>query len=321
MKRIDVILPFHRDDSHLRNAVNSVIESSNVNLRLILIDDRLNQDSRVSLDIGTGTSVRFAHTQGGQGYGAALKVGSEFIDSEFVALMNSDDLVHQDRFRIQQDSIAGFDLNFTSLVRQNSRGRYSKSITGDLNFGEFDSSFLFLGAYGANASWFMTREWWSENAFFDDKAALDWRIALSSFRASKVKYLHKPLYFYKRHKLQSTSSSTTPAQFDVIYEKWADVHDATFGGRPSRNVFDLLATPWIKTTCQSWPDLCSWIDNFQSNSNAVSLGVSLQASHLLRRRLALMSLRNFSNFREMPTDFRKFLPHETWKVVKDLIVR
>jgi glycosyltransferase involved in cell wall biosynthesis len=321
MKRIDVILPFHRDDLHLRRAINSVIQSTNVNLRLILIDDRLNQDSKISLEITKGISVAFAHTKGGQGYGAALKKGSEFIDSDFVALMNSDDLVHHERFRIQQESIAGYDLNFTSLIRQNARGQYSKSITGELSYGEFDTSFLFLGAYGANASWFMTREWWFENSFFDDQAALDWRIALSSFQHSRVKYLHKPLYFYTRHKMQSTSRSTTPAQFDVIYEKWAEMHDATLGGRPSRNIFDLIATPWITTKCNSWPELSSWIENFQSNSQSLSSGVSMQASHLLRRRLALMGLRNFSNFLEMPTSYKKFLPCETWKITKDLVAR
>lgn len=321
MKRIDVILPFHRDDLHLRRAINSVIQSTNVNLRLILVDDRLNQDSKISLEIGEGTSIRFAHTQGGQGYGAALKKGTEFIDSDFVALMNSDDHVHHERFRIQQESIAGYDLNFTSLIRQNSRGQYSKSIAGELSHGEFDSSFLFLGAYGANASWFMTREWWFENAFFDDKAALDWRIALSAFQNSRVKYLQRPLYFYTRHKLQSTSRATTPAQFDVIYEKWAEVHDATLEGRPSRNIFDLVATPWIKTKCDSWPELSSWIENFQAHSKSLSPVVSMQASHLLRRRLALMGLRNFSNFREMPTEYKKFLPYESWKITKDLIAR
>ena len=95
---VDVILPFNKLDDYLLPAIKSVFASLGVQVRLILVDDRL--DSSDSIPDLPGQNIVILRTAE-RGYGNAISVGLREVSSEFFALMNADDLVHPNRLNHQ----------------------------------------------------------------------------------------------------------------------------------------------------------------------------------------------------------------------------
>ena len=112
--KLDVLLPFHRIDKYFYEALNS-LKKSTVPLRVIMINDSVNQNFRLNLHSTTNLWLTYCNTGGNIGYGNALKIGTNYIENPFVALMNSDDLIHPDRFKKQLEIINEFDIVISNL--------------------------------------------------------------------------------------------------------------------------------------------------------------------------------------------------------------
>jgi hypothetical protein len=243
--KVDVLLPFHIDNLYLYECLSSLESSNGVSIRLLLIDDRENQSSEIDLKGRVFKDLLYLKTAGGLGYGRSLELGSSYIESDHVALMNSDDIIHPDKFLKQISMLDKSELSITKMCRIDSRGRKIPSISGDIHSKNYDPLFLILGAYGANATWCMRREWWEKNAIFDSNECLDWRIALKSFGKSKISYTEEPLYFYRKHSLQVTSNrSISPEKMSIVYEFWSAFTENYGLPEVSYSVFNLIATPW-----------------------------------------------------------------------------
>jgi hypothetical protein len=243
--KIDVLLPFHIDNLYLHECLSSLESSNGVSIRLLLIDDRKNQSSDIDIKGRVFKDLLYLKTGGGIGYGRSLQLGSAFIESDQVALMNSDDIIQPDRFLKQISMLEDSELSIAKMIRIDARGRKIPSITGEIHSKNYDPLFLILGAYGANASWCMRREWWTKNAIFDSNECLDWRIALSSFVESRISYTEEPLYFYRKHSSQVTSNrSISREKMSTVYKSWSAFSKSYNLPEVSYSVFNLVATPW-----------------------------------------------------------------------------
>ena len=101
---VDVLMPFHRLDEFLHEAVFSVLKSEKISLRLILLDNRADKSQLFPLNLfesrleATGHSIELVVVEAPNTYADALNLGILKAEADFVALMNSDDLVASDRF-------------------------------------------------------------------------------------------------------------------------------------------------------------------------------------------------------------------------------
>jgi hypothetical protein len=261
---LDILFPFHRVDKFLAEAIESVNLSNSVNFNLIAIDDRPNQDKDISYLFKSVKNSKILHTSGGLGYGLSLKLGSEVVEAPYTALFNSDDLIDPLRFRKQLSALENSDLSITSLKRINEKGRKSISYSGSITSSRYDPLFLLFGSYGANASWCMHSEWWKKNAFFDSQECLDWRIAMTSFRATNISYLNEPLYFYRKHRSQITANKKIDSSLmDPVYSKWEEFASSSNIKNSSRNIFDLLATPWLFANQAKFSEIDIWVSQIE----------------------------------------------------------
>lgn len=203
MQTVDVILPFHRDDLFLRIAINSVLGSREVNVRLILIDDRPHPTPIFDLD------PHISLQTGGVGYAKALNSALPLLNSDYVALMNSDDWSSPDRFIKQIGAIERSGKDFAICALKKFKGsRIAPALMGEQQGDVYDPRVLLLGAYGANATWLSTRRAWIENVKFDESDISDW---LSSFKIlPKVSpvFVNEYLYWYRQHDKQTTNSES-----------------------------------------------------------------------------------------------------------------
>jgi len=291
---LDVLLPFHRVDGYLYDAINSLQQSTGTGIRLILIDDRADrsQDINGLTKILKNTCV--IETQGGCGYGEALRVGTTGIESDSVALFNSDDLVSKYRFSKQVKALESSEICITNLRRISASGSKTSSITGSLRSPSYDPIFLLFGSYGANATWCMRSEWWLKNAFFDAAESLDWRIGLEKLPSANFSYLDEPLYFYRKHKDQITASKRVePAKLDPIYSAWCTYLDLLGITSKERGVFDLMAMPWLSHSRVQIEEVKIFISEMGAITTFKPTEVKIQIKKLVQRRM-LLALRSLS---------------------------
>ena len=256
---LDVLMPFHREDTYLDEAIASLGSATGVKFRVIFIDDRVGRKKNVLKKFNEIKNYELLKTQGGEGYGEALRLGTAAIQSEVVALFNSDDLMHPERFKQQILCLEKSELCITRMMRIDSRGRKSRSLLGDIRSNSYNSKFLLLGSYGANASWCMRKDWWIKNSFFDSQECLDWRIALKSFDKTSISYISEPMYFYRKHRNQVTANRHIDrSRFDKVYNSWLEF--ALRCGLPesTREIFEVMALPWAGSYKSKYEQQCEW---------------------------------------------------------------
>lgn len=204
---LSVLLPFHRADEYLNLAVESCLKTTGCRIEIVLIDTRNLKEPELHFNNHTSHLLRTVDAPNADYY-SALKVGLDSSNSQYLALMNSDDLVASSRFKIQLEELKRSKSNLCIAEMQKFSKDTSKSlpsILGTFVVNDYSSEFLLLGSYGANATWLFEREWAITNDVFlncGDKS--DWKSALRNFSKTKIVSLSDELYYYRLHKLQTT---------------------------------------------------------------------------------------------------------------------
>ena len=288
---IDVLLPFHQENSYLYEAIDSVMSSKSVDIRLILIDDRAKEQqlSLQEFDL-KGQQTTRVHTAGLAGYANALKTGLEISDSSYIALMNSDDLVSPDRFQKQMESLGDGDISICGIQRMRSDGRLSTSIIGAPKMECYQASLLTLGSYGANATWLATRDWWKTYFFSDTHACLDWRIALNSFSSSKIGVNSENLYFYRRHGSQISQLPIPKDDLELIFESWKSLLPGKY---QDFDFFMFLAVPFMKHKFNNLKTVLMLAEDFVNDIE--KFGIDESNRFLIQRRFLLALRQNHTS--------------------------
>jgi hypothetical protein len=290
---IDVLLPFHRNDGLVQDAIDSVLK--NQGCRVILIDDR-RKFERTRVKIPNNNRIELIETTGKIGYGKALELGSKLIQNDFIALMNSDDLVSPDKFKKQMNSLENKLISITGMNKTNLRGQTKTSILGPKEINVYDPIFLMFGAYGANATWMMRKEWFEQNFFFDSKDCLDWRIAMRNFKCEEIAYVKENLYIYRQHLNQVTKNRVSENSCDEVITEWLALCNR-YGLKIANNqIFTFLAAPWLNKKSLKLSDLGTLFEDLKIITNKqISSEVRQLLNEILSRRVILQNLKNFPN--------------------------
>jgi len=293
---IDVLLPFHRSDSYFDDALQSLVSSNGVKLRIVLIDDTPQQNFTPKISLSNNFKIEIVRTGGGCGYGQALKLGSEIIESSAVGLFNSDDLVHPDRFKRQLVALERSDLSITGMQRISARGHRFSSLSGEIHSKRYDPLYLLLGSYGANATWLMHSSWWKNNSFFDDEECLDWRIGLKTFLKTNIDWNPEKLYLYRRHARQVTSIKKMPEEgLNSVFLEWENVAKENGLANSSRNIFDMVAVPWLKKKFTDTNEIKDWSLQLLENARGKGPDIYENTLELVRRRYLRLALATSGN--------------------------
>jgi hypothetical protein len=317
---LEVLLPFHRVDSYFIEAIESLNRSKGVSFRLILIDDRIDRKINVSPILKSTKNVVLVETEGGIGYGKSLELGTNEASADVLALFNSDDLICEDRFYKQIKSLENADISITKIQRILQNGQKSMSKSGAIQISQYSPIYLLFGSYGADATWCMKREWWTKNAFFDNKECLDWRIALSSFSHSKISFIPEPLYYYRKHSMQSSSESNHDnLNMNNVYIAWKNLSSNL--GIPNSNkfIFDFFATPWLNYNNEVCKDIFQWANIIREITRGTDKEIEKQINSFINRRFLIRTLNSNSNFNGKIKTF-KASNFESLYVISDLMI-
>jgi glycosyltransferase involved in cell wall biosynthesis len=204
---LDILLPAHVHNRFLDEAIESCLREISDTVRIILIDTTGNSSLR---EFGNRNQIMHLNLPNASDM-EALAFGLKHTEAEFVALMNSDDLISELRFKVQVKVLETkhADLVFAKIVKfQGTPDKVLPSLLGNLEPSMFVDSSLLLGSYGADASWVFRRSWAIENNLFaDSRDESDWQLAMRTFPTSRIVGVDLPLYFYRMHSNQVTRKS------------------------------------------------------------------------------------------------------------------
>lgn len=251
---VDVILPFHRIDSFLLDAIDSVMKSADIDVHIFLVRDDANgvydyQSLNKLLNHLEENQYNFTLVSNRKGgYANAFEVCRLELTAPYVALMNSDDLVSKDRFSIQRRVLVESEAQICVARLIKFRGQienYVPFMTGDIGWLGFSVRTLLCGPYGADATWFMCRNTFLEHFYMDPSIrAGDWMLALELSSSITFVFASEAKYFYRVHTQQVTAQKIQHRSvFDEIYSQWVTTNRSL--GLPHLEVSDaaLIASP------------------------------------------------------------------------------
>jgi hypothetical protein len=291
----------------LFEALDSIDRSKKIKPHIILIDDRKSKVTCLQLKSKLKSLSRSDFTflkNFNHGYGNAINLGLTKVKNPWVALMNSDDLVSENRFyeqilAIEETKLDGAICKLTKFKKF--KFIRIPSILGKISIENYNSSYLLIGAYGADATLVLKTEKFIALKFSDAELCADWITAFSSYSELRLAGVSSAEYFYRIHSRQSSNLKITSNAIltKKIYDGWSELN--TYLGLPSVGFdeFVFIAAPWLRTK-ESHPSrekFLAWFAEYlQMNHESQDLKTLRQAQ---KRRLLILDyhMKNYSNLR------------------------
>ena len=99
MIKVSVIIPVYNGAKFIKNAIDSVIDQTNQNFEIIVIDDG-STDNTPNILKGYGDKIRY-NTQENKGQAHAINQGLEMSEGEYIAYLDSDDMYYPEKLEEQ----------------------------------------------------------------------------------------------------------------------------------------------------------------------------------------------------------------------------
>ena len=259
LPKVDLILPFHRNDDFLMLAIDSLYSTEGVRLRVILVDDRAH--SEVDYPSVKLNNLEYVKTSGREGYGKAIQAGLKLVKSEYLAFMDSDDVSDINRIRLQIEDLKSkkADISTCKMIKIDSAGRrifdYLEEIQEPVN----QNLPLLFGSYGANSTWVIPYDSLGKFNFYRSETAFDWAVALASVKNINQSHLNLPLYKYRQHKNQMTQvDGYMEGVLVEIYPLWRELNNAC--GLPTLEERDFVKLNSPYGLVRVTPESAAWVE-------------------------------------------------------------
>jgi glycosyltransferase involved in cell wall biosynthesis len=212
-EKISVIIPAFNRGRYIRQTVDSVLNQSYPNLELIVVDDGSSDGTRAILE-QFGNRIRLLEHDGRQnrGQSASINLGLRHADGEYVAILDSDDYWEPDKLEVQagylkQHPDVGLVYCNGTAVNENGEFLYDIYRPGHTESNRPENILLDCYFLVPNNS-LIRMDVLRQAGEFDEKlrAAQDHDMAIRIAEITRIAYLDKCVFHYRRHE-QSISKS------------------------------------------------------------------------------------------------------------------
>ena len=222
---VDVIIPFHRVDEFLNQAINSARSSQGVRVRVIAVNDSGQPVDKTRLGLHeTDTLVNSKS----KGYLSALSTGFEACQAEYIAFLDSDDLQDSNRLFEQISRMEKENSDISSCTIRKFSGalksNFIKPLLGSMPTFADERPKLSLGAYGADSTLVIKNALVKENAklhadFPYQLADYGWMLLLLT-KGAKYVHVDEVNYYYRLHKNQISRSASLIIEWKIVHPVW-----------------------------------------------------------------------------------------------------
>jgi hypothetical protein len=237
---IDVVVNFVDEFGQVGKAIKSLRKSRGVQVRILVIDDSGKDNSEFFSRLLNSDDLYKRSNR--CGYINGLKLAKAFIESEFVGILNSDDISDKERLINQVTKLTtGLDVCVGRIVKFKWIPWFRlPSVSRSQNNGRYCPHLIYLGPLSTDASWVMRRE--TYGILFESKFNSDWGIALDNFNKLRVGIDLKSKYYYRQHSKQITRDS--PLLFTSECEFIQKSLTKNFNLKVEKSFIVALATSW-----------------------------------------------------------------------------
>ena len=99
--KISVIMPVYNAEKYIKDAINSILNQTEKDFELILIDDCALDSSMDIINRCNDSRIRIIKNQKNEGIAFSRNRGIDVARGKYIALMDDDDIAPMDRFRIE----------------------------------------------------------------------------------------------------------------------------------------------------------------------------------------------------------------------------
>jgi glycosyltransferase involved in cell wall biosynthesis len=205
MNKLTVIMPVYNGERFLKESIDSVLSQTFTDFQLIIIDDGSKDNSLSIIDpfIKNDSRVILIENNVNLGVAKTRNMGLDIVQTQYLAWMDCDDILHKDRFKEQ---VAYLDKNphvsiCGSWMKRFEHGK-EEICKSPLKHGEIAGLLLFKPAIWNATTMFRTFDIKNNGLKFNDSLPIaeDYDFYLRASFTLKLANIPKPLYFYRRTK-------------------------------------------------------------------------------------------------------------------------
>ncbi|MCI5160425.1 MAG: glycosyltransferase [Candidatus Electrothrix sp. AX5] len=206
LPKISVIIPLYNRGNFIAQTIQSVLNQTYPNIELIVVDDGSTDNSRNVLKQFEG-KIRILEHPGrvNKGQSAAINLGIKSSESKYVAILDSDDLFAPEKIQLQVEYLEKnphVGLVYGNGYAINEQGKKIYPIYKDGHRENSAPERVLMDCYFLlpNNS-LIRRKVLDEVGDFDEslRSAQDHDMAIRVAEVTKLAYLKKELFYYRRH--------------------------------------------------------------------------------------------------------------------------
>ena len=237
MTTIAVVVPSYQHARWIGEAVESALSQSRPPDEVVVVDDG-STDGTLEVLAGFGSRIRVLRAAR-KGVGAVYNMGFEATSSDLVAFLESDDVLEPRYLEETEDFLEGnrvFGWVSTARLLIDGEGRPTGEISRRRyleNGCEFTFEGFLSGELGASSTPVVRRIALKDVGLWSpDSYAADTDMALRFSLAHRMGYLDRPLYRYRRHGKNASTSLLESVRLNVpILERLLDPPHPALAGR------------------------------------------------------------------------------------------
>lgn len=283
MPEISVIVPVYDVEAFLPQCVASLLAQTFADFELILVDDGSPDGCGALCDqfARQDGRVRALHQPNG-GLSSARNAGLDAAAGQYIAFVDSDDLVHPDYLRLLRAALqkTGADMAICGVedVLENGQSQTPPALTRPSQGGTFAGQALLAEFYGPCSTYYTVAwnklykaELWRELRYPQGRIHEDDAVAHQLFWASgAVACLAAPLYRYRLRQGSICHTGFSPARFDGVealaqrffffaaHNARRNLQDSAFAAAWQRYLYlcgELAQQPaWPQPVLERWAD-------------------------------------------------------------------
>lgn len=206
LPKVSVIIPCYNRGTFIAETIESVLNQSYQNIELVVVDDGCTDNSREVLE-QYGERIRILDHPGrvNKGQSAALNLGLESCDGEYIAILDSDDLFAPEKIEVQVNFLqehTQFGLVYSNGMNINSEGKQTYAIFPPTHRSPVGPAEVLMDCFINLPSNALVRKSVFDIAGgFDEslRAAQDHDMVVRLLEIAPAGYLDKCLWSYRRH--------------------------------------------------------------------------------------------------------------------------
>jgi len=224
LPQVDIVIPFHKVDKYLYEAIRSASESKGIVPHVILVNDSGQSPIFERLQISIDMTILETKERG---YANALNTALPHLKSRYLAFLDSDDLQDSQRIfkQIQSLEFSQADISICGIRKFSDKKHKLRSKLNSKSVAKFDPFIHLISFMYTNSTWVIDLEKfkyiieWNKTV---DHTLCDWLFFQQNVytKGRRVTYLSEPYYWQRVHggQISKNVKEVTPSLF--LFREW-----------------------------------------------------------------------------------------------------